>query len=145
MYISVEEVRKSTKGLADETDSGLSDDIINSFIEQGHALISQKLNRRYIAPMVRTTKNQLAWEVLKTALGHYVRFRIEQYLKIQQPVGEEDLQVVDSSMEKKLFDQILKEIADGRTVLMGLERVSTEVSFKMAKDPFADRGDPPWW
>ena len=145
MYLSVTDIRQSTKGLSEDADSGVKDAVIQSFIEEEHAFINQKLNRRYIAPMVRTPVNQIAWNLLKKALGHYVRARIEEYLKIQQPVGEDDLQVVDSSMEKKKGDEIMKGIGNGEIVLMGLERNNTEVSYNMRKSPFEDRGDPPWW
>ena len=145
MYATVDDIRKSTKGLAGGADSGVEDSVIQSFIDEGCAIINQMLTRRYVVAMMRTHANQFGWELLKIALGHYVRMRLENYLKLQQPAGEDDLEVVDGDREKKLFDELMGKVNKGEIVLMGYERSGTEVQWKMGVDPFKDKGDPPWW
>ena len=142
MYLTTGDLRLATKGLGD--DGGVEDIVLESFITDSNALINQSLNRRYIIPLVRTPANGMAWDLLATAQKYYCLMRLELYLRLQQGVGEDELQIVDPVEYKKLFDEIIKDINMGKTVLMGLEkRQDQEVNFKMRKSPF-EGGFPRW-
>ena len=138
MFITVDQLRESTKGLDDIADDGILDSVLQTFIDDGYALISQRLSRRYALPMMRTIANKLAWDVLATALKHYCRMRCELYLRLQEPIGEDSKQVVDAKMDEKQYNKIMDDIASGKTVLMGLERSDQSVGFNMRETPFTE-------
>lgn len=144
MFISVKDIRIATKGLDSDTENqGVDDDVLQTFIEDGASLIFQSLSRRYIVPDGRTQKNAQAWRLLATAQKYYCLMRLEMYLELQEPAGEEGFQVANSVKYEKLYNRIMKEINDGTIVLQGLERSGSTIRYNLTPSAYTP-GEDKW-
>lgn len=143
MFISTNDIRLATKGLQEIQNQAVDDEVLQTFIDDGAALIITSLSKRYISPRVKTARNEMAWRVLATAQKYYCLMRLELYLKLEQPAGGDDLQIVDPVEYKKMYKDIIKGLSTGSIVLEGLERSGKTIV--SSNPPSAYREGVPKW